>query len=31
LPDVIGNDQSLQDMLATFLESIDDLTLPFPP
>ena len=30
LPDVIGNDQSLQDMLATFLESIDDLTLPFP-
>jgi YVTN family beta-propeller protein len=31
LPDVIGNDQSLQEMLATFLESIDDLTLPFPP
>ena len=28
LPDVIGNDQSLQEMLATFLESIDDLTLP---
>jgi hypothetical protein len=31
LPDVIGNDQSLQEMLATFLESIDDQTLPFPP
>ena len=31
LPDVIGNDQSLQEMLATFLESIDDLTLPFQP
>ncbi len=31
LLDVIGNDQSLQEMLATFLESIDDLTLPFPP
>ncbi|MDN5940510.1 MAG: YncE family protein [Nitrospira sp.] len=29
LPDVIGNDQSLQEMLAAFLESIDDLTLPF--
>lgn len=31
LPDVIGHDQNLQEMLATFLESIDDLTLPFPP
>jgi hypothetical protein len=31
LPDVIGNDQRLQEMLATFLESIHDLTLPFPP
>jgi hypothetical protein len=29
LPDVISNDQRLQEMLATFLESIDDLTLPF--
>lgn len=29
LPDVIGNDQSLQEMLAAFLESIDGLTLSF--
>ena len=28
IPDVIGNDQTLQETLATFVESIDDLTEP---
>jgi len=30
LPDVIGNNQFLQETLATFVESIDDRTPPFP-
>jgi YVTN family beta-propeller protein len=29
IPDVIGNNQSLQETLATFVESIDDRTEPF--